>query len=103
VRHEGSAPELVGGGRCAHLSANAETADHQPSAGIDLSDLAGAVASLGSPFVTVDLAKTTAGDRRVVEVGDGQVSDRPASLPASSLLESLSARAESEPDERPSR
>lgn len=37
--------------------------------------LAPAVAALGCPFVTVDLARRREGDWRVVEVGDGQVSD----------------------------
>jgi len=51
-----------------------------------------AVAALGSPFVTVDLAMTLPGRWRVVEVGDGQVSDRPASLPPELLLAALGQR-----------
>jgi hypothetical protein len=38
------------------------------------------VAKLGSPFVTVDLAQRDDGQWRVVEVGDGQVSDRAPDL-----------------------
>jgi ATP-grasp domain, R2K clade family 3 len=33
----------------------------------------------GLPFVTADLVKRSDGIWRVIEVGDGQVSDRPAS------------------------
>ncbi|MGO9660993.1 MAG: ATP-grasp domain-containing protein [Acidimicrobiales bacterium] len=42
-----------------------------------------------SPFVVVDLAQTTAGQWRVVALGDGQVSDRPTALPADQLLRHL--------------
>ena len=41
----------------------------------------GAVAALGLPFGTVDLVRGADGVRRVVELGDGRVSDRPVSTP----------------------
>ncbi|WP_019633983.1 ATP-grasp domain-containing protein [Actinomadura atramentaria] len=44
----------------------------------DLTTVAPAVRSLGCRFVTTDLARRTDGAWRVVEVGDGQVSDLPA-------------------------
>lgn len=50
-----------------------------------------AVRSLGSPFVTVDLTQTKSGEWRVVEVGDGQVSDLPSSTEASWLTGHLFA------------
>ncbi|WP_406284597.1 ATP-grasp domain-containing protein [Embleya sp. NBC_00896] len=45
-----------------------------------------AVTALGSPFCTTDLAQRQDGVWRVVEVGDGQVSDLPAGVPAAALL-----------------
>jgi len=39
--------------------------------------------------VTVDLALRTDGEWRVIELGDGQVSDRPASTPAEELIAAL--------------
>ena len=47
------------------------------------------IAALRLPFVTVDLARRTDGVWRVIELGDGQVSDRPASMPADAFVASL--------------
>lgn len=47
------------------------------------------VDALGNPFVTVDLARTVDGEHRVVEVGDGQVSDLPSCVQASVLYSIL--------------
>jgi len=44
---------------------------------------------LGSPFVTVDLAKADSGQWRVIEVGDGQVSDRPPGMAPEVLLRAI--------------
>jgi ATP-grasp domain, R2K clade family 3 len=52
----------------------------------DLDGLAPLVAALGCRFVTTDLAARDDGVWRVVEVGDGQVSDRPASIAAARLV-----------------
>jgi len=41
------------------------------------------------PFVTVDLARRTDGEWRVVELGDGQVSDRPRRLPVEEFVQRL--------------
>jgi ATP-grasp domain, R2K clade family 3 len=41
------------------------------------------------PFVTVDLALRADGVWRVVELGDGQVSDRPAAITPSALIDAL--------------
>jgi hypothetical protein len=54
--------------------------------------LTAAVVQLACPFVTVDLARHLDGAWRVVEVGDGQVSDRPRTLPAGALIAPLFAR-----------
>jgi hypothetical protein len=44
---------------------------------IDLTPLTPLISSLALPFVTVDLALRVDGIWRVIELGDGQVSDRP--------------------------
>lgn len=46
--------------------------DHEPV----LEPVAEAASVISSPFFTVDVARTRAGDLRIVELGDGQVSDR---------------------------
>ncbi|MBO3731994.1 ATP-grasp domain-containing protein [Glycomyces sp. NEAU-S30] len=57
----------------------------------DLSGVAEAVAALGCPFVTTDLAQRADGVWRVVEVGDGQVSDFPRGVDPEPLLRALIA------------
>jgi len=51
--------------------------------------LAAAIASLGLPFVTADLARRDDGKWRLIEIGDGQVSDRPRSTEPAELLRVL--------------
>ncbi|HSA49094.1 MAG TPA: ATP-grasp domain-containing protein [Yinghuangia sp.] len=51
--------------------------------------LRSAVAAFEAPFVTTDLALRADGVWRVVEVGDGQVSDLPATTEATELLGAL--------------
>ncbi|MFE4519256.1 ATP-grasp domain-containing protein, partial [Kitasatospora sp. NPDC056783] len=56
----------------------------------DLTDVRALVRRLGCRFVTTDLANRADGSGwRVVEVGDGQVSDLPRGIDASGLLASL--------------
>lgn len=55
----------------------------------DLTGLAAAVAALGARFVTTDLARRADGVWRVIEVGDGQVSDFPAGTDVRPLVEAL--------------
>ncbi|MEV7601063.1 ATP-grasp domain-containing protein [Kitasatospora sp. NPDC089797] len=58
----------------------------------DLTDVPALVRRLGCRFVTTDLASRADGSGwRVVEVGDGQVSDLPRGVDASGLLASLIA------------
>lgn len=57
----------------------------------DLTAVRAAVAGLGARFVTTDLARRHDGAWRVVEVGDGQVSDWPASAGPSVLVSALMA------------
>jgi hypothetical protein len=50
------------------------------------------IAGLGLPFVTVDLALRADGVWRVIEVGDGQVSDRPMSTTAEAFVAAVGDR-----------
>jgi hypothetical protein len=67
-------------GRCVAVTPHPDTPDAEPSdvdaALLDLV-IAPAVRTLATPFVTVDLVRDADARWRVVEVGDGQVSDRP--------------------------
>lgn len=77
-------------GRCALVTAHPDTPDQPPPVDVDVSSLPPLVAQLGAPFVTVDLAPLPDGRWRVVELGDGQVSDRPSTTPAAQLLQAIS-------------
>lgn len=67
---------------------------HDPApAGIDLAPLAPMIARLGLPFVTVDLALRSDDVWRVMELGDGQVSDRPATIEPQTMITALLAQA----------
>jgi hypothetical protein len=57
-----------------------------------LSEITPLVAKLALPFVTVDVVRRTDGVWRVVELGDGQVSDRPAAVSPEALVEMLFSR-----------
>lgn len=80
-------------GRCALVGAHPDTPDAPPPADLDLDqgldELTPVVGALGLPFVTVDVALRRDGTWRVVELGDGQVSDRPAGLAPETLLAAL--------------
>jgi hypothetical protein len=65
------------GGVCRLIGPHPDTPHDPPPAGLDLSAVEPLVAALRLPFVTVDLALRTDGVWRVIELGDGQVSDRP--------------------------
>lgn len=76
------------GGRCNLISPHPDNPEAM-TPDLDLGHLESAVASIGSAFVTVDLARVSDGSWRVVEVGDGQVSDRPACVRPRLLLAAL--------------
>jgi hypothetical protein len=59
---------------------------------IDLSPFAPLIASLTLPFVTADLARRTDGTWRLIELGDGQVSDRPDTTSGDSFLAAILPR-----------
>ncbi|MFI6227427.1 ATP-grasp domain-containing protein [Micromonospora echinospora] len=76
-------------GRCVLVGPHPDTPDRPPATDPDLTTLAPLVAALGLPFVTVDLARRDDDAWRVVELGDGQVSDRPATVTPATLLTPL--------------
>jgi hypothetical protein len=76
------------GGTCRLVTAHPGTPGDQPP-GIDLAPFAPLVSSLALPFVTVDLARRGDGAWRVIEAGDGQVSDRPASTGPAAFLSAV--------------
>ena len=76
------------GGTCRLVTAHPDTPDDQPPE-IDLAPFTPLVSSLALPFVTVDLARRHDGAWRVIELGDGQVSDRPASTGPSAFLSAI--------------
>lgn len=55
----------------------------------DLASIRPLVNALGCRFITTDIARHTDGRWRVVEVGDGQVSDLPNKVPASAIAQAL--------------
>jgi len=76
-------------GACRLVTAHPDTANEPPPADLDIAMLRPAVTALALPFVTVDLARRTDGTWRIIELGDGQVSDRPASTPPADLINIL--------------
>ncbi|MEU0545507.1 ATP-grasp domain-containing protein [Nocardia sp. NPDC005978] len=71
------------------VTAHPDTPDVVPDAPVH--EFASAVRTFGAPFVTTDLARRTDGSWRVVEVGDGQVSDLPANTDPIALLTGILA------------
>ena len=76
------------GGRCSLVTPHPDTPDELPT-GLDLLEIEPLVATLALPFVTVDLVRRTDGAWRIVELGDGQVSDWPASQDPTDLMAKL--------------
>jgi hypothetical protein len=77
------------GGECRLVGAHPDTPSVGAPADLEWERLAPLVAGLGLPFVTVDLALRADGVWRVVEVGDGQVSDRPSSIDAGDFVAAI--------------
>jgi hypothetical protein len=78
-------------GACALTSAQPDTPGDLPP-DIDLSPFAPLIRDLGLPFVTADLALRADNRWRLIELGDGQVSDRPATTEASPFLKAILPR-----------
>jgi hypothetical protein len=73
-------------GECRFIGAHPDSADDLPPSDIDMTPLKASINSLDLPFVTVDLGRRNDGAWRVVELGDGQVSDRPSTLAPDALI-----------------
>ncbi|MCW2638811.1 MAG: hypothetical protein JWP76_1117 [Dactylosporangium sp.] len=69
------------------IGAHPDTPDQQPQP--DLTRVQPLVTALGCRFVTTDLARRTDGAWRVVEVGDGQVSDLPRTVNPAQVVNPL--------------
>jgi hypothetical protein len=78
-------------GGCVLVSSHPDTPNDAPPGRPDLDAFAPAIAALGLPFITVDLALRTDGVWRIIEIGDGQVSDRPTTTEPSALIAALLA------------
>ncbi len=76
-------------GTCVLTTAHPDSPESAPPAVLDLGALAPLRAELGLPFATVDLALRDDGVWRVMELGDGQVSDRPRTTAADAFLRSV--------------
>lgn len=64
---------------------NADAAITEP----DLTAIRPVVGALDQPFVSADLRRDINGRWRLIEVGDGQVSDRPRSIPAEAFIAAI--------------
>ncbi|MDT0530249.1 ATP-grasp domain-containing protein [Micromonospora sp. DSM 115977] len=76
-------------GVCVLVGAHPDSPHDTPPEAFDAGPVSGAVAALGLPFVTVDLALRADGVWRIVELGDGQVSDRPSTIDPAALVDVL--------------
>ncbi|WP_436500615.1 ATP-grasp domain-containing protein [Actinokineospora sp. HUAS TT18] len=75
-------------GECVLAGPHPDTPDQVPP-DPDLAAVRPLVAELKLPFVTVDLVLRADGRWRIVELGDGQVSDRPTTIPAETMIAML--------------
>lgn len=76
-------------GRCVLTGPHPDTPGELPDAPVDTAPLTPVLAALGLPFVTADLARHADGRWRLVEIGDGQVSDRPSTVAPEALIAAL--------------
>jgi ATP-grasp domain, R2K clade family 3 len=80
------------GGTCRLITAHPDTPAGQPPSGIDPISFTPLIRSLGLPFVTADLAQRADQVWRLIELGDGQVSDRPSTTSPAALLSAVVTR-----------
>jgi hypothetical protein len=76
-------------GACQLATAHPDTPGDTPPGDLDLTVFTPLISSLGLPFVTADLARRDDGTWRLIELGDGQVSDRPATTDADAFLNAI--------------
>ncbi len=77
------------GGVCRLVTAHPDTPGELPPATFDPDFLQAVIRPLGLPLVTADLARHEDGRWRLIEIGDGQVSDRPGTTPPAALIQAL--------------
>ena len=76
-------------GSCRLVTAHPDTPELQPATEFDPSAVEASIRALDLPFVTADFALRDDGQWRIMEIGDGQVSDRPRSTHADELIAAL--------------
>ncbi|MCL7456083.1 ATP-grasp domain-containing protein [Micromonospora echinofusca] len=76
-------------GVCVLVGAHPDSPHDTPPEAFDAGLVSGSVAALALPFVTVDLALRADGGWRIVELGDGQVSDRPSTIEPAAMVDVL--------------
>jgi hypothetical protein len=76
-------------GECRLIGAHPDTAQEMPATQLDLTEIEPLIAGLGLPFVTADVALRSDGVWRLIELGDGQVSDRPGTITPDTMIAAL--------------
>jgi ATP-grasp domain, R2K clade family 3 len=76
-------------GECRLIGPHPDTTQDMPATEVDLTEVEPLIAGLGLPFVTADVALRADGVWRVIELGDGQVSDRPDTITPDTLIAAL--------------
>lgn len=76
---------------CTLVGAHPDTPNDLPPSTLDLSTLTPLVAALDLPFSTIDVAQRDDDTWRVIELGDGQVSDRPTTISPHDFVAALLA------------
>jgi hypothetical protein len=76
-------------GQCVLVGPHPDTPNDYPPGHIDVGWLTPSIGALGMPFVTADLALRTDGAWRLIEIGDGQVSDRPVTIEPAAIIAAL--------------
>ncbi len=77
-------------GECRMISAHPDSPDISPPPDLDLTALAPDIATLELTFASVDVTRSKDDDSlRIIEVGDGQVSDRPSTTDPTTFLAAI--------------